>query len=543
MCQKNTSSKRRDTMKNWFSNSLFAIWIGSLLFGGDSFGRSASDGLDCLNQVDLKCAQDIRDELLQRQPNNDEVVQLLRRTLFHEGHYADLKALLESEAQNGETTEDTGGYPYLATVEAFEGMVVSTGKAVEVRHDPGIDRILAVEAIEVLEESRSTYDTLFGGGPDHDIVLDIFPTAKRFMMASGLPPESVRTTGVIALSKWNRLLLTSPRSTSRGYAWKDTTAHEYIHLVVAWRTKDNAPVWLQEGLAKYLEAAWRGERKNYLSAYQMSLLAKAIRDDSFVPFEKFARSMAYLDSSEEAALAFAQVATMVAFMQSKAGDSGFTNLMDGLRSGRSAEDMVSSLSGYSDFNEFLSAWKAYIRMIPLIQEELAELPVNLDGAGEDFDDDPLLGARQDLAKFARLGDLLLEADRPKAALIEYRKAIDEDEPPSPSIFARRSQCHMALGDVGAAQRLIDEGVRLYPEFPMLLKSAGDVYRALNQPEKSIAFYRLAHDINPYQVELQQLLISQYEASGQTKMADHHRYIQEILKAGGAYEVPPSNGEE
>ncbi|MEC8381441.1 MAG: hypothetical protein VXZ96_14020, partial [Myxococcota bacterium] len=75
-------------MKNWFSNSLFAIWIGSLFFGGDSFGRSASDGLDCLNQVDLKCAQDIRDELLQRQPNNDEVVQLLRRTLFHEGHYA-----------------------------------------------------------------------------------------------------------------------------------------------------------------------------------------------------------------------------------------------------------------------------------------------------------------------------------------------------------------------------------------------------------------------------------------------------------------------
>ena len=212
--------------------------------------------------------------------------------------------------------------------------------------------------------------------------------------------------------------------------------------------------------------------------------------------------------------------------------------MDGLRSGRSAEDMV-SLSGYSDFVFF--SLKAYIHVIPLIQEELAELPVNLDGAGEDFDDDPLL-ARQDLAKFARLGDLLLEADRPKAALIEYRKAIDEDEPPSPSIFARRSQCHMALGDVGAAQRLIDEGVRLYPEFPMLLKSAGDVYRALNQPEKSIAFYRLAHDINPYQVELQQLLISQYEASGQTKMADHHRYIQEILKAGGAYEVPPSNGE-
>ena len=241
-------------------------------------------------------------------------------------------------------------------------MVASAGQAVEVRHGPGLDQILAAEAIEVLEASRATYDTLFGGGPDRHRIEHF---AAPLQNASSWPlgfcrTSSVRTTGVIALSKWNRLLLTSPRSTSRGYAWKDTTAHEYIHLVVAWRTKDNAPVWLQEGLAKYLEAAWRGERENYLSAYQMSLLAKAIRDDSFVPFEKFARSMAYLDPVRKP-LAFAQVATMVAFMQSKAGDAGFSSLMDGLKAGRSAEDMVSSLSGYAGFDAFLPAWKAYIR--------------------------------------------------------------------------------------------------------------------------------------------------------------------------------------
>ena len=87
--------------------------------------------------------------------------------------------------------------------------------------------------------------------------MDIYPTAKQFISASGIPEKAVRTTGVIALSKWTRLLLTSPRAMSSGYGWKDTASHEYIHLVVAWRSKDKSPVWLQEGLAKYFEQDWK----------------------------------------------------------------------------------------------------------------------------------------------------------------------------------------------------------------------------------------------------------------------------------------------
>jgi hypothetical protein len=119
--------------------------------------------------------------------------------------------------------------------------------------------ILVDEAFEVMAKAIDTYDDLLGGRPDFPVRLDIYPDGTRFIAASGLPAEAVRTTGVIALSKWNRLLVTSPRALPRGYAWKDTVAHEYIHLVVAYRTNDRTPVWLQEGLAKYFEGAWRGE--------------------------------------------------------------------------------------------------------------------------------------------------------------------------------------------------------------------------------------------------------------------------------------------
>ena len=93
-----------------------------------------------------------------------------------------------------------------------------------VRHAEGIDRCLVDEAIDTLQRSRLTYDGIFAGGPEHDIVLDIFPTATRFIGGSGLPPEAVRTTGVVALSKWTRLLLTSPRALSRtGQVSAETT--------------------------------------------------------------------------------------------------------------------------------------------------------------------------------------------------------------------------------------------------------------------------------------------------------------------------------
>jgi hypothetical protein len=49
----------------------------------------------------------------------------------------------------------------------------------------------------------------------------------------------------------------SPRVLLYGYGWLDTAVHEYVHYLVTIRTRNKAPVWLQEGLAKLLETRWR----------------------------------------------------------------------------------------------------------------------------------------------------------------------------------------------------------------------------------------------------------------------------------------------
>ncbi len=521
---------RRSIMKNWLPNSVLLSW---LLVSGAAYADSLDDAHKCLTEANLPCAVKIQQKLLVEQPNNTDVLQLTARTLFHQGEFEEVVAILDRLSEQGVEITDDGGFPARASTAAFSGMVSSTGDTVIVRHDPGIDRVLVQDALQTMETARTTFDDLLGGGPEHDIVLDIFPTARRFMQASGIPEEAVRTTGVIALSKWNRLLITSPRATAGGYAWMDTAAHEYIHLVVSWRTKDQSPVWLQEGLARYLEKRWRSNPDFYLSSKQQSLLAAALMDESFVPFEKFRQSMAYLDSGEEAALAYAQVSTMVDFMVSQAGEPSLIALMDLIADGQTAEKAVSNLAGYDDFESFKEGWKVFLSTIPLVQQELTKSAVALDGSGGDFADDPVLQNRTDLSKFVRVGDLLVEHKRYRAALVEYQKANVPGEPLSPTVLSKMAESHMHLKEPDEAGQLLRQALELYPENNRVLLTAAQLAESVGLGE-SHPYWLKAHEINPFALETQKALIEHYTKSNQPDKREHHQHILSILEVGGVY---------
>jgi tetratricopeptide (TPR) repeat protein len=391
-------------------------------------------------------------------------------------------------------------------------MVEVKGEGVRVRHATGIEQILRDDALDVTERSRETYDALFGGGPDHDVLLDIFPTAHRFIQASGLPPEAVRKTGVIALSKWSRLLISSPRSLARGYGWKDTVAHEYIHLVVSWRSADRTPVWLQEGLAKLLESRWNSGLNSELTVHQQSLLRAALETDGFVPFEKFKHSMAYLDSGDEAALAFAQVATIMQHVLENGGDTVLPRVMDRIRDGESPELVVAEAGGYPDFNALMNGWKAWLSSRTLSNSSVASLPVVLDADADDFKADPLL---------------------PLAALIEFRKAADGEGPASPLLMAREATCLALLERVDEALVLTAQGLDLYPEFTPLLTVRAKLLDQIGRPASAVLAWTAAHDLNPFNAEVQQALVEDFTALGKPADADRHRAILRILQTGGA----------
>ena len=516
-------------MKIWFSSSLLAL----LAFEAPAQAARPQEGLACLEVGDLRCALEVRDAVVAADDDSETSLVLQLRTLFREGRYTEAVGILERLEVEGTEAAQRETNPYRGTALASRGMVEATGEGVRVRYATGIEQILRDDALHVTERSRETYDVLFGGGPDHEVLLDIFPTAHRFIQASGLPPEAVRKTGVVALSKWSRLLISSPRSLARGYGWKDTVAHEYIHLVVAWRSEDRTPVWLQEGLAKLLESRWRSGRNTDLTVHQQSLLRSALETDEFVPFKKFKHSMAYLDSGDEAALAFAQVATLLQHVLEIGGDGVLPTVMDRIRNGESSELVVAQAAGYQDFSALMRGWKAWLNTRTLKDSEVAALPVVLDADADDFKADPLLAMDASKMRAARLGDLLLDRGRPLAALIEFRKAADGEGPASPLLMAREATCLSLLERIDEALVLTAQGLEMYPEFTPLLTVRGRLLDQIGRPASAVLAWSAAHDLNPFNAEVQQALVEDFTVLGKPADAARHRAILRILQTGGA----------
>ncbi len=511
-----------------------AALLFSWCFAGFAFAGNAKQGEACLERMDLSCAQSNATGL----GSSTEDLGFQARLAFHEQRFGDALRLLKSAVgptPDAATQKEVDLYK--ATVEATDGFVRETRGDVSVMYLPGTDEVLLDDTFVTLQAAHDRIGPRLGSAPPGGVRVEIYPTAARFIAASGIPAESVRTTGVVALSKWSRLLVTSPRALARGYAWKDTLAHEYIHYIVAYNTADRAPVWLQEGVARSHEVLWRVDTFEDLPAYQQSMLANALAGDSLVPLERMHPSMAFLPSAEMAALAFAQVATMVQFLQNSAGDDATKRVLSEVKSGTDALAAVANVGTHGDANAFMSGWKQWLRSLKFVSRQLAAMPTVI-GGGDDLSTDPLLSNRQDLAGFARLGDLLLEAQKATAALVEYKKAIPEDEPASPALAVRLARAYRALGQEPEAIAVLSDSIRDYPEYATSRKELGDLLLRAGDRPGATAQYLASADINPFDPAVQSALAALYDAAGNVPQAERRRRYERILRTGGS---DPSKG--
>jgi tetratricopeptide (TPR) repeat protein len=515
-------------MKNLSVNRVAAL-LG-LLLCIPALASEAREGLACLDRYDIACAQ----KALEDSSSGTEADFLRAQLEFHLGNFdsaAEAIGKLESEMGSQESFKAELGL-YRKTASATAGFQALTRDDITLQYLPGVDQVMLDEAFETLAAARTHIGARLGGTPPGGIRMEIYPSIQRFTDASGLPPSAVRTTGVIALSKWTRLLLTSPRALGKGYAWKDTVAHEYTHYIVAWRTQDRAPVWLQEGIARSHELFWRGDNRFELSPNSQSLLAEALQDDSFVPLEKMHPSIAFLPSAREAALAYAQVSTMMVYLEQVAGRDAVSRVLDKVRDGATAEQAVADVGAGGDMDAFLAGWKTMLRGMGLIQQKLAAMPTAVDPGQNAYDLDPLLAQRKDLASHARLGDLLLERNHPQAALVEYQRAMPPDEPPSPMVSVKMAEALGALGRAAEALSLLKRSVEDYPEYAETRTALAKLLAAAGNRTEALAQYRASADIDPFDSHVQAALADLYAATGNARLAERHAGYRRILEAGG-----------
>ncbi len=524
-------------MKIWSASRLAGIAALALLAAGapTALGASVEQVVDCLNAVDLPCAESALARLRAEDGDSRQVCELAGHIAFHRGDYASAVAEIERAAASApELGEEYAGVlaHYQATLDATAGMVEIREGDVILRHAPGMDAILVEEAFQTLEAAQLTLRQQLGVLPPQPVLVEIFPTGKRFVAASGLPPESVNTTGVVAISKWARLLMTSPRAVARGYGWKDTLVHEYVHQVVSHLSHDRTPVWLQEGIARYLEACWRHQLNATLEPFSQAALASALAADDLVTFEEMHPSFAFLPSAERGAVAYAQVQILVATAAEHGGAGSIGRALQAIENGAEADDALARAAGYDRFEELMDEAIQAMRSLDLVERKLAALPVALDGEGGDFAEDPLLAEHVELADHARLGDLLRQAERPRAALVEYGKAMPPDEPPSPLLTNRSADCHLMLGERSTALDLLRQSTRDYPSFAMTWKGLGQLEQADGEPQAALDAFLASADVYPFDSEVQASLAALYTELGDLASASRHAGFERILLYGG-----------
>src|SRR5699024_9375194 len=150
--------------------------------------------------------------------------------------------------------------------------------------------------------------------------------------------------------KYNRLMITSPRALLRGYSWVDTVVHEYVHYVISAKTQHRVPIWMHEGLAKFLERRWRGPHAEQLPPSAESLLKERVTTGDLITFEQMRPSMAKLPRQEDAAVAFAEVYTVMEYLKREVGQDAFKRLLDHINSGLDADQAFARTIGTSFSN-------------------------------------------------------------------------------------------------------------------------------------------------------------------------------------------------
>lgn len=515
---------------------LATIVAWALMLGMSLPAQAASVGelVGCLMTYDVPCAEAAADALGAWQSRDPQLRAVAAEVHFYAGRYPEAFDAMKAAVELGYPDPHGDLDLYERTLYATGGWVEEAHGRFRIRWRPGLDDLLLDDAKRALELSEQHIAPLLGGPPPGVTILEIFPDERSFIAASSLMKTDVETTGVVALSKWTRLLVTSPRALTRGYDWTDTVAHEYIHLVVAHRGNGvrPVPVWLQEAIAKYLDSRWRdGSDRFQLTVRQQGLLAQALRDDDLVTFEEMHPSLAKLPTADRAALAYAQLATLMAFAFDQGGDDVLNRVLPMVRSGTDPRLALARGAGFDDFASFEAAWRTWVQGLDLVQRRLASLPVQLDG-GDEMDLDPVLAQREDLRRYVILGDELAKFDFHQAALIQYAKAIPESEPAPPVLAHKIAEAHLKLGDPRSARSMLETSRSDYPEFARTHLLLGKILEGAGDALGAIRSYEEAKALKPFDPEVLDGLARLYEAAGDQVASERHRHYLRIRAMGG-----------
>ncbi len=492
-----------------------------------------TDGYLLIDQWRFEEAEAQTQKLLKQYPNSGDVHFLNARVEFYKGNYEKAVKILE-------TVDDQ-----YHTVKEFKILVSNTREATSVfatqesehfifRYIDGPDQVLIPYAKEVMEKSYQVLGKILGYFPKQKVRVEIYPDRIPFSRISPLTLKDIMTSGTVALCKYNRIMMISPGSLVRGYNWMDTLSHEYVHFLLSSKSYNNAPLWLHEGIAKYLETRWRKDA-NYMTPIMETILADGLANNYMVALEDMMPSLAKLKNAEDVQLAYAEVATMVDYMVQQNGETVLTQLATALAEGSPFEAALEKIIG-KGLNEFQAEWRKHmdgrkLKTIPGLTVLKFRFK-NHRSAG--IDDSAEQAALQEAGSqrahdLTLLGDILKSRQYIQAAIVEYQKAIDESKMLSPILYNKLAGTHLLQKDYAKAEVLLRKSLNYYPQFATTLTHLGELYYMKKDYTAAEEFFQEAMRINPFNPLVHSRLINIYATLGQTQKKEQQGLLYSYIK--------------
>ncbi len=487
---------------------------------------AARTALDALSDENVEGA---RSALQPFEGSDDPAVALALGVLrFHEQRYAEAVTLLERASAGGVA------HDWLPLAKAArdltQGYKEAESEHFVVRYPPGKEEVLVPYLLETLEAQRAALAHDLGPVPPGKVAVEIVEGTRALARLSTLTEEEIKTSGTIAICKFNKMMITSPKALLHGYEWQDTAAHEYVHHVVTRMTGNAAPIWLHEGIARWHESRWRGPGGEILTPWSAALLRDAARKDQLVTFAQMHPSMAKLPSQEKAALAFAEVAVAVEYLKRKGGPDAVARVLAGVARGRTAEQAVADALGVP-FPTFMEDWRRYLAERPLPEggeREMRRLRFQGDpkhgGSYSEWSEIPDERAR----RLARLGEIFRERGRWEPARQEFARAARKGGGGSVLLAGRLAQASMMTGHDDDADRALVEALRQHPESATLHVQKGRLQLKRQQWAEARESLLLANRVDPFDPEVHLGLARAAQGLGDEPTASRERRFADIL---------------
>ncbi len=331
-------------------------------------------------------------------------------------------------------------------VRSMAGAVVvdDADKGVVLRFQDDEDVVLAPLLADVAAKARELYKHDLGVELPRPIRVEVVRDQYALAAMTGLPIEAARTTGTIAIAKWGRVVMVSPRGAQKGYSYMDTLAHELSHLAQTRASKDRAPLWLQEGVARIEETRWRPPRPFDDVPAADDLAAFGFENHLGPDIDKIGPSIAMLPSAQEAQVTYAKVMSFIRYWSRIEGEDALPRLLEKMGQAKKPEDVEKSIEAVSGTS--FSAWAE--RWQKDVIANAKELPEDMRPGA------PVAKHLDEVRKRVRLGELFEARKHHEASARELERAYDLA--PLAVVRASFAAALLALGEQDRARALVEK---------------------------------------------------------------------------------------